>query len=120
METLIGKPGDFALENRRFCTLLFEPSPNQFNVTFCSPRSATRCRATRSMGSEMSTPTTRPASPSAEASGSVSAPVPQPISRTLSPPPMGKRASNREMLSWFRRSLNSGAAAQRGPATVFQ
>jgi DNA-binding GntR family transcriptional regulator len=32
METLIGKPGEFALENRRFCTLLFEPSPNQFMV----------------------------------------------------------------------------------------
>lgn len=32
METLIGKPGEFALENRRFCTLLFQPSPNQFMV----------------------------------------------------------------------------------------
>jgi DNA-binding GntR family transcriptional regulator len=32
MEALIGKPGEFALENRRFCTLLFEPSPNQFMV----------------------------------------------------------------------------------------
>jgi DNA-binding GntR family transcriptional regulator len=32
METLIGKPGEFAVENRRFCTLLFEPSPNQFMV----------------------------------------------------------------------------------------
>jgi hypothetical protein len=32
METLIGKPGEFALENRRFCTMLFEPSPNQFMV----------------------------------------------------------------------------------------
>jgi DNA-binding GntR family transcriptional regulator len=30
MEPLIGNPGEFALENRRFCTLLFEPSPNRF------------------------------------------------------------------------------------------
>ncbi|MFL5268607.1 MAG: GntR family transcriptional regulator [Stellaceae bacterium] len=32
METLVGKPGEFALVNRRFCTLLFEPSPNRFMV----------------------------------------------------------------------------------------
>jgi DNA-binding GntR family transcriptional regulator len=32
MSTLVEKPDDFARENRRFCTLLFEPSPNQFMV----------------------------------------------------------------------------------------
>jgi len=32
MSSLIENPGAFALENRRFCTLLFEPSPNKFMV----------------------------------------------------------------------------------------
>jgi hypothetical protein len=32
IETLTGKPGEFALENRRFCTRLIAPSPSQFMV----------------------------------------------------------------------------------------
>jgi hypothetical protein len=75
------------------------------NVTLRSARSATRCRATSSIGSEMSTATTRPCSPTDAASGTVNAPVPQPISSTLLPPAMPKRASNNSVLSRLRDKL---------------
>ena len=78
-----------------------------------SSLSATRCRATSSIGSEMSTATTRPRSPTARASGSVTAAVPQPISSRCSPPARHKRSSNNARLSWLRRSLKPWAATQR-------
>jgi hypothetical protein len=65
------------------------------NVTLRSPLSAMRLRAPASIGSEMSTPTTRPRSPTASAKGTVAAPVPQPISSARSPGATADRASSR-------------------------
>jgi tRNA(Met) C34 N-acetyltransferase TmcA len=50
----------------------------------------------------------------------VAAPVPQPISSTLSPAAASARATSRSVTARTRRSTKPPSPTQRGPATVFQ